>query len=247
MKKTLILLTLVLTALGFRLSINAHSYEVSPNVYTGSVNVDNEYKLSFDIATFTGITGRQVIENMFGFLADPTEIAVAIYDVPLSSFYISTTNDYQTYPNVDTLVIKVYTSAPLYLLNVDINLFDDTGLKIVTKSYTSGLPQGFQLLAQSYGPNEPQGSYQGGYEAGYQKAQEDLYQSVYDEGYIAGVADSSDNFDYLLLLITIPTKIMGDIFSLEILPNFYAGYIAGVVIIFGLMAFFFALKKGMKK
>ena len=247
MKKVIMFMSLILVAvIGFKINIDAYSYEISPNTYTGTVNVDNEFKITYDLATFTSITGRQVIEELFGMVADPSEVATAIYDMPLSSVYISTTAEYLAYTNVDLMIIKVYTSAPSYLLNVDINLFDDTGLKIVTKTYTNGLQEGFQLLAQSYGPNEPSGSYQGGYIDGYNDGLNnvDNNQANYNDGYTDGYNDGTAIDTDVRPLFQTLISFIGSVFMLTIFPGVTIGVLVSIPISFALFKWFMKMFGG---
>jgi hypothetical protein len=64
-------------------------------------------------------------------------------------------------------------------------------------------------------------------------------------GYGKGLIDGSElvpEMDYWLLLMTFPVKIADDLFNVELFPNVKIGYIALIFIVFGLMAFFVALK-----
>jgi len=88
------------------------------------------------------------------------------------------------------------------------------------------------------------------YDDGYKDAR--AYYSEFIDGvwqtaiqtYNRGYADGSEAFTAWVALFSIVPQMFGALFSIEILPGLYTGYIAGLSIILGLIGFFFAFKKG---
>lgn len=65
-------------------------------------------------------------------------------------------------------------------------------------------------------------------------------QQMYDAGYAAG----EEAFNAWLAIFSIIPTMFSALFTIEIAPGVYTGYIAGLSIILGLISFFFMFKKG---
>lgn len=107
-------------------------------------------------------------------------------------------------------------------------------VEAVKEAYNQGLGDG-QEQAYNDGYKDARAYYSAFIDGAWKTAQE-----MYNAGYEAG----EEAFDAWLAIFSIIPMMFASLFTIEIAPGVYTGYIAGLSIILGLIGFFFAFKKG---
>lgn len=267
MKKIFIVLTIITAFIFTFKQTDLHAYEINtPQVYNSwidtdvqNVFIDGRLYLEYTMdanqsAGYSYILFYMERQN-FPFTSDFADVNYISFNEGITKIRIDyltlgDMNVYQTYNYTFKIYVLASTPTPLetalgflnryfsiyvgsmydfiYVANYDANQV----------AYNKGATEGHKI-----GKDEGLAE---GYQTGYDVAYDLYYDSRWQVGYDEGLIDGHENFGYFRLLLSLPFTIISDMMTIEILPNVYAGYIAGIFILFGLMAFFFAIKKGKK-
>lgn len=263
MRKILITLTII-TALMFTMfQTKIHAYNINtPQVYNSWIDTGYDYVLidgknyyeyyldanqpsAQTYILFYMLRENQPLYNDFG---DVEYISLdgGITKIGLNYLSLGDAFVYQTY----NASIQVYTLASnatplettLNFLNRYLSIYVGT---IYDFLYVANADQNEVAYNRGYDKGKTDGQAVG-YDLGFQSAYDLYYQSRWQVGYNEGLADGQTSTSLFPVILSIPFMVISDMMTIEILPGVYSGYIAGIFILFGLMAFFFAIKGGKK-